>query len=305
MAKRFTDTDKYKKAWFRKLSPKLKCFWDYITSSCDNAGVWEQDWDAAGFHIGDDISIDEVTQAFGDRIMVLNDNKILVVDFIEFQYGELSEKSAPHRKVLSLVKKHKIESRVLDRVASGLPGSSKEEEKEKEEEEDKEEEKEKVTFDFLCNAFDRILAGVGEVEHPTYHLPQEQLEDFQEVLGHPKLRTRGDWEGFFTMIAANDNLTGIADPGGWVISFDWLVLSAKNINKVFQGGVGRNFGNKTKSSSSIRKHEILAAVTSGISRVADCVNLSSEEREWIQNNGGLLSLGRMDQFSLNKLLGAA
>ena len=43
MAKRFTDTDKWKKKWFRELKPISKCFWSYLLDNCNHAGIWEVD----------------------------------------------------------------------------------------------------------------------------------------------------------------------------------------------------------------------------------------------------------------------
>ena len=51
MAKRLSATEKWDKAWFRKLPPKYKCFWEYLRDKCDLIGLWEIDYEAASFHI--------------------------------------------------------------------------------------------------------------------------------------------------------------------------------------------------------------------------------------------------------------
>jgi len=86
MAKRFTDSDKWKKAWFRKLSPKYKCFWIYITDQCNHAGIWDVDFDLASMFIGEDIKSEEVLDLFPSHIHQINETKWFIIDFIEFQY---------------------------------------------------------------------------------------------------------------------------------------------------------------------------------------------------------------------------
>ena len=43
MAKRFVDTGRWGKVWFRKLGSQGRDVWNFITDNCDAAGVWEID----------------------------------------------------------------------------------------------------------------------------------------------------------------------------------------------------------------------------------------------------------------------
>jgi len=47
--KRFTETEKWKDSWFRKLQPPSKLLWLYILDTCDNAGFWEYDLEMCAF----------------------------------------------------------------------------------------------------------------------------------------------------------------------------------------------------------------------------------------------------------------
>lgn len=128
--KRFTETDKWRDPWFRKLPPASKLAFIYIVENCDNAGVWAADKELADFSIGYKIKWDEVLVSLDDRILVLECGDWLVKKFVSFQFGRLSEECKPHLQVLRLIEKH--------RVLKGYPrGIHTLEEKEKEKEQDK------------------------------------------------------------------------------------------------------------------------------------------------------------------------
>jgi hypothetical protein len=104
-AKRMTSTGKWDQAWFRKLSPQLKCAWMFLCDRCDHAGIWDIDLDAMAFFIGVDLSLDEIEKAFGERIKALSETKLLVCDFVDFQYGELNPDNRVHKSVLNRLEK--------------------------------------------------------------------------------------------------------------------------------------------------------------------------------------------------------
>jgi hypothetical protein len=106
MAKRFTDSDKWKKAWFRKLTPAYKCFWVYLLDNCTNAGIWDVDFESASFHVGEDLNALEVMQVFQKQYLPFALGKRwFVIDFIDFQYGELKSSSNAHIAVINALKK--------------------------------------------------------------------------------------------------------------------------------------------------------------------------------------------------------
>ena len=55
MAKRFTDSEKFRNNWYRRLSPKHKCLWEYLLSECSISGIIELALESASFHIGVEI----------------------------------------------------------------------------------------------------------------------------------------------------------------------------------------------------------------------------------------------------------
>lgn len=109
MAKRFTDTDKWKKPYIRGLQGAYKLLWLYILDDCDHAGIWQVDFEVASIRIGEQVNEQEAIKCFGDRIEIFNEGtKWFIVDFIDFQYGQLSEKNRMHLSVINILTKNQV-----------------------------------------------------------------------------------------------------------------------------------------------------------------------------------------------------
>jgi len=104
VAKRFTDTAKWDKSWFRKLKPEMKCVWIFLCDRCDHAGVWEIDEDTLNFFVGCPLTIREIEDVFGDKIEVFG-TKLVLKSFAEFQYGHLNPDNRVHKSVLNRLEK--------------------------------------------------------------------------------------------------------------------------------------------------------------------------------------------------------
>jgi len=114
MAKRFTDTSKYKKPFIRGLSGPYKLFWDYLYHDCDHAGIWIVDFEIAQIYVGQDMPINRE-----DAIKFFNEGETRIIEFdggkkwfiksfIEFQYGDLSEMNRAHNSVIQLLRKNNL-----------------------------------------------------------------------------------------------------------------------------------------------------------------------------------------------------
>ena len=57
MAKRFTDTDKWKKTLLKSMPSEYKLLWLYICDDCDHAGIWHVDIQIASLRIGEDVFV--------------------------------------------------------------------------------------------------------------------------------------------------------------------------------------------------------------------------------------------------------
>ena len=144
MAKRFTDTDKWKKVWFRKLKPVYKCFWEYLRDNCNNAGIWEVDFELASFQIGAKLNQNEVERAFSKQFVRINGSKWFLIDFIDWQYNcsieNLNPKNNAHLSAIRILEKFNIYE-VLARAHSAPM------DKDKDKEEDKNKDKDKKLID--------------------------------------------------------------------------------------------------------------------------------------------------------------
>lgn len=146
MSKRFTATEKWEKQWYRKLAPVHKCLWQYLCDKCDIAGVWEPDFELASMQIGAPVTGDDL-RVFGDRLRLLENGKIYLLSFVEFQYGKLSKDCRPHGPVFALLQKHFGASIPYVKGIDRVSGRAKEQEPEKEKEPEPEWETEEDWFD--------------------------------------------------------------------------------------------------------------------------------------------------------------
>ena len=76
MAKRFIDTKIWDKAWFRKLTTKNKLLWIYILTKCDHAGIWDADWEAAEFFIGEKVAFKDLPEMIQKKMNYIQLNLI-------------------------------------------------------------------------------------------------------------------------------------------------------------------------------------------------------------------------------------
>ena len=110
MAKRFTDTDKWRKPFMKGLPLEYKLLWLYILDDCDHAGIWVVDMEVAGIRIGAQLDEKLALELFADRVVAFDQgSKWFVRSFIEKQYkGQLNESNRVHSSVLSELKKHDL-----------------------------------------------------------------------------------------------------------------------------------------------------------------------------------------------------
>ena len=119
MPKRFRDSEIWHKEWFCKLSPEEKSAWDFLNCVCDNVGVIRLYRDQADRDIGRPVDWDALPAKTNGNIEMLPNGKWWLVDFCEFQYGELHENNKPHLSYITLLRRHGLLCRFL-RTNKGL-----------------------------------------------------------------------------------------------------------------------------------------------------------------------------------------
>jgi hypothetical protein len=120
VSKRFTDTNIWDKPWYRQLTPTDKIAFKYITEKCDSVGVWTPDFEAADFFIGTAVDWQRLPEKVNGNIDILENGKWWLVDFCNFQYGQLNEGCPPHRMYISLLYKHGVHERVFKGYSKGF-----------------------------------------------------------------------------------------------------------------------------------------------------------------------------------------
>jgi hypothetical protein len=101
--KRFTDSKKWKDEWFLELPVKAKLAWLYLCDDCELTGVWKINYKLASYQLGFTINAETLAEWFQDRIHFFDKDKILIVKFFEFQYGESKDTWSAKVKAKSLL----------------------------------------------------------------------------------------------------------------------------------------------------------------------------------------------------------
>ncbi len=189
VAKRFTDTEKWAKPLFHDLEMKMKLVWIYICDNCDHAGIWDVNMKLLSFQVGCDVTADDISNAFGDKVQWLDSGKKLFIEsFIDFQYGGLNPTNRVHQSVLTRLEKLGV-SMGLTSPLQGVKDKDIDKEKEMEMEMDKVKEKEKekdkfINFpkqkiEFIYSRYPRKEGkSVGIKRLKTQIKNEKDLEDF-------------------------------------------------------------------------------------------------------------------------------
>lgn len=181
MAKRFTDTDKWKKPFIRSLKAPYKLLWLYILDECDHAGIWQIDIEVANIKIGEKINLETALLQFDGRVIKIDD-KLFIPDFVEFQYGKLNPENRAHKSVIDILSKHNLlnDEFEIKPLASPLEGAK---DKAKDKELDKDiainrgnQNQKDAPYEHWIEEF--IQTKLKQVSKMKY---QMDLEDMQEI----------------------------------------------------------------------------------------------------------------------------
>lgn len=197
MAKRYTDTLKWTKRWYRELGSALRDVRQYVLDTCSHYGVWEVDLDTLKHFTGQRVSLADISKAFQGKMLAIDSDKIFIPAFIDFQYGELSEDSRPHQSVIRELRREglwdfyqeflKSNSDRSHNLSEGLANPY-DEAKDKDKEQDKDKAKDnalKFDFDSAYASYPRHegkAAGIKSLEDQIRS--QEAFDDFSKAVFH-------------------------------------------------------------------------------------------------------------------------
>jgi len=182
VAKRFTETGKWKKKWIRELSPEMKLFWFYLLDNCDHAGIWEVDIELAAFQIGIELDESIILNTFNRKIVTFKPGKWFVPKFIVYQYGELNKSNRAHLSVIKILTKYGL-NKGLNEVEQGayksLEGAK---DKDKDKELDKVKDKDKKSKESQLLTIGIQLVELQKDDQFKNRNVKKEFEDFKDYL---------------------------------------------------------------------------------------------------------------------------
>ena len=110
MAKRFIDTDLFRKPFMRSLEAPYKALWIYLLCECDHAGVWPVELDVAQLRMGMKLDPEKAVEKMAGAVVLIDDGtKWYLPDFVEFQYGTLNPANRVHSSVIERLARYGID----------------------------------------------------------------------------------------------------------------------------------------------------------------------------------------------------
>lgn len=200
MAKRFTDSEKWKKPFIRSMKAPYKLLWLYILDECDHAGIWQVDLEVAQIKIGEKLTLDLALQYLGAKILQIEGGeKWFIYDFIDFQYGALNPDNRAHNSVINILNKYQIDykNKPLISPLQGAMDKDKDKDMVKDMDKDKEEAKKSKLKEhpfsdsefFVFEEFEKQFKGT-DYEVADLRLYYEKVKNWSTS---KKIQLRTDW----------------------------------------------------------------------------------------------------------------
>lgn len=226
MAKRFTDTDKWKKPFIRGLQGPYKVLWLYILDDCDHAGIWQVDLDVAALRIGEILDLKTAEKSFENHIQIFdNGEKWFIPSFIEFQYGsELNPENRVHESILKILNKYKLAPyKPLTSPLQGAKDKDKDKDMDMDKDKDKDKPREKKETELpLVYPFDspefklkwNVLIGEKKWRKKSNSALQAALQTLseyseQEAIQMIQNSIAGEYQGIFPLNNKSQNAKSI------------------------------------------------------------------------------------------------
>lgn len=116
MARRFTDTEKWKDEWYGSLSNDNRIIWQYLLDNCTQAGIFKKDWRLLRFQCNTQISEEDFLKVFGDRV-IDRGNYFFIPKFLKFQNKKGLNSNKP---AVVSIREELIENNLIEIVRQSL-----------------------------------------------------------------------------------------------------------------------------------------------------------------------------------------
>lgn len=171
MAKRFIDTDLFRKPFMRSLEAPYKALWIYLLCECDHAGVWVVELDVAQIRMGLKLDPEKVIEKMqGAVVSIDGGSKWYLPDFVAFQYGSLNRANRVHASVIDRLQSlginpfETIENKPLTSPLQGAKDKDKDKDKDTQGEEERAKPEPKVIpLPFTSEAFAMSWAAFDQM----------------------------------------------------------------------------------------------------------------------------------------------
>jgi hypothetical protein len=241
MAKRFIDTNIFRKSFMKNIPVEAKLFYVYLFCECDHCGIWQVEFEVAKVRLGlVDLTLEEVYRYFADKVKVFDaGNKWFLPQFILFQYGELKPTNKIHNSVLNSLNKFNLLDLYLnydDTKGFDNPLASV---KDKDKDKDKEQDKDKETkILFQSNDCEPIQPKTQQVvrklqktaknteKSQEYTMFMADYSDFMKKRGMPVQITAADGKGLKSIIEYLNSVDSVKQGGKQAVEIWQHILLA-------------------------------------------------------------------------------
>ena len=107
MAKRFTDTEKWKDDWYLSLSNDYRIIWQWLLDNCNHAGICKPSINLLNMMCNTSITESDLILVMSHRVLKIN-NIWFIPKFLKFQYGNLKSKKPAVISVVNELKKNNL-----------------------------------------------------------------------------------------------------------------------------------------------------------------------------------------------------
>lgn len=203
MSKRFTDTNLWEEDWFIELPMNQKMFWFYLKDNCDHAAIWKPKKTMFERLNETTINLDEFLKNINkdkERIIVLENGRWFIVDFIVFQYGKvLNENNKVHKSIINLLALNGVKMESIRGLIDHKKGV-KDKDKDKEKDIDIDIDKKKESS---SNKYSKEVIEITDYYENLYKT--NAYEMYEAIISKNLEETKESWHDTFDKLIRLDN----------------------------------------------------------------------------------------------------